>query len=202
MKWLWLGWLLCALTAGLFGWIFIVEIPPVSAMIGGMKLPDQVPFGYDEEGARALFAAFQADHAAAQANGRTSASQAYLILHAGNDLILLVLLAASLGFCAFAALAKPAQYSQIPRLAVVGFGLVLALAFAYLASDFMENSVADAMFGPEALTLPFRQHLVFVLQVLTRSKFASLALAVILIAALWLWRWKRGRRDTRPKIEA
>ena len=201
MQWRWPGWLLCALTAGLFAWIFFVVIPPITALIDGMKLPDQVLLGYGAEDARVLFAAFKADDAAAEAQGRPSASQAYLALHAGYDLVLPPLLAASLAYCAFAALEKPAQRNQIPRLAVVGFVLVLALAFAYLASDFMENSVADAMFGPQTLTLPFRQELVFALQVLTRSKFASLAGSVALTAALWLWRGKYRRRDTRPEME-
>ncbi len=57
------------------------------------------------------------------------------------------------------------------------------------------------MFGPDALHLAFYQDLVFVLQALTRSKFASLALAFVFAAALWFWRWKHRLRDTRPEME-
>jgi len=78
---------------------------------------------------------------------------------------------------------------------------VLALSFTYLVSDVIENHIADAMFGPEALKLAFNQDLVFVLQALTRSKFASLALAFVFAAALCVWRWKHRRRDTRPEME-
>jgi hypothetical protein len=196
MKRLWPGWLLCVLTAGLFTWIFFFEAPLISERVGGLKLPDQLFMGYDEDGARTLFAAFASEHGAAQAEGRISASQAYLTLHAGYDLILPPLLAASLGFCAFAALYRPAQLTPIPRIAGIGFGLVLALTFTYLASDFVENSVADAMFGPKALGLAFNDDFVFVLQVLTRTKFASLALASGLIVALWAWRWKSTGAST------
>lgn len=197
MKWRWPGWLLCTLTAGLFAWVYFVEIPPVGALLDGRKLPDQMLSGYDEEGARILFAAFKADHAAAVAQGRTSASQAYLRFHAGFDLMLPPLLAASLGFCALAALAKSAQSSRNPRFASVGFCLVMALALTYLVSDLIENHIADAIFGPDALNQSFDQNLASGLQVLTRSKFTSLALAVALIAALWLWRWRESRRESR-----
>lgn len=190
---LWPGWLLCVLTAGLFAWIFLIEVPAVTALIDGLKLPDQLLLGYDKEGARALFAAFKSDHALAQTAGRASASEAYMALHAGFDLVLPPLLAGSIGFCAFAALFRPAQSAQIPPAIGIGFGLVLALAFTYLASDFIENSVADAMFGPQALNLAFNESFVFVLQVLTRSKFASLVLAFSLISALWVWRWRSAR---------
>jgi hypothetical protein len=202
MKLLWPGWLLCVLTAGLFAWIYVNEVPAVTVLIDGLKLPDQMVLGYDMEGARALFAAFMSDHAAAQAAGRTSASEAYVALHAGFDLVLPPLLAGSIGFCAFAALFRPAQSSRIPTVVGVGFGLVLALAFTYLASDFIENSVADSMFGPQALNLAFNESFVFVLQVLTRSKFASLGLAFILIAALWVWRWRSARQTRTPVIES
>lgn len=196
MKRLWPGWLLCALTAGLFLWIYLVAVPPVTALTDGMKLPDQLLLGYDEEGARALFSAMVSDHTAAQAAGRASASEAYVALHAGFDLVLPPLLAGSIGFLAFSALFRPAQSApaaQVPPVVGVGFGLALALAFTYLASDFIENSVADAMFGPQALNLAFNEDFVFVLQVLTRSKFASLGLAFGLIAALWMWRWRSAR---------
>ena len=198
MKRLWPGWFLCVLTAGLFAWVFLIEVPAVTVLIGGLKLPDQLLLGYEKEGARALFAAFKSDHAAAQAAARTSASEAYVALHAGFDLMLPPLLAGSIGFCAFAALFRPAQSTRIPPFAGVGFGLVLALAFTYLASDFVENSVADAMFGPNALNLAFNEKFVFVLQVLTRSKFASLGLAFVLIAALWVWRWRSARQSRAP----
>jgi hypothetical protein len=198
---LWPGWLLCVLTAGLFAWIFLIEVPAVTVLIGGLKLPDQLVLGYDKEGARTLFAAFMSDHAAAQAAGRAGASEAYVALHAGFDLVLPPLLAASIGFSAFAALYKSAQSTQIPPVVGVGCGLVLVLAFTYLASDFVENSVADAMFGPKALSLAFNDQLVFVLQVLTRSKFASLGLAFVLIAALWVWRLRSARQTRTPVIE-
>ncbi|WP_290771102.1 hypothetical protein [Hoeflea sp.] len=148
-----------------------------------------------------MFGAFQADRLAAEAQGRPSASRAYLTLHAGYDLVLPPLLAASLAFCAFAALGKPAHSSRRLSLASIGFGLVLASSFTYLVSDVIENHIADAMFGPDALHLAFNQDLVFVLQALTRSKFASLALAFVFTAALWFWRWKHRLRDTRPEME-
>ena len=202
MKRLWPGWLQCVLTAGLFSYMFCVAGPAISVLLGGMKLPDQLLLGYDAEGARALFAAFVSDHAAAQAVGRTSASEAYVALHAVYDLALPPLLAASVGFCAFAALYRPAQTNQTPRMVGVGFGLVLALAFTYLACDFIENAVADAMFGPKALKLAFNEDFVFVLQVLTRGKFASLGLAFGLTAALWVWRWRSARHVDTPLSEA
>lgn len=202
MKRLWPGWLLCVLTAGLFGYMFCVALPAISVLLGGMELPDQLLLGYDAEGARALFAAFVSDHAAAQAIGRISASEAYLSFHAVYDLVFPPLLAASVGFSAFAALFRPAQPGQTPRMVGVGFGLVLALSFTYLACDFVENAVADSMFGPKALKLAFNEPFVFVLQVLTRGKFASLGLAFGLTAALWVWRWRSSRHVETPLFEA
>lgn len=202
MKWLWPGWLLCALTAGLFSYIYCVVWPAISVLLGGMNLPDGQVLGVDAEGARALFAAFLSDHASAQAAARTSASEAYLSFHAGYDLVFPPLLAASVGFLAYAALFRPAQIFQTPRIVGVGFGLVLALAFTYLACDFVENAVADSMFGPNALKLSFNEPFVFVLQVLTRGKFASLVIASGLIATLWVWRLKTARLAKQPLAES
>jgi Na+-translocating ferredoxin:NAD+ oxidoreductase RnfE subunit len=134
------------------------------------------------------------DHAAAQATGRTSASEAYVSLHASYDLLFPPLLTASLAFCGFAALFRPSRPGQSPRLAAVGFGLVLVLAFTYLACDLTENAVADAMFGPEALASEFNQDSVFVLRVLTTGKYVTVSLAFALIIALWTWRWMAARR--------
>ena len=195
MKWLWPGWLLCAITAGLFFYVTVYQTPEITGLLGGMRLPDAVPLGYDETAARSLFAAFQADDAAARVEGRQSASAAYVAMHAGYDLIFPPLLAVSLGFCAFAALYARSKQVEIPRLAGVGLGLVLALAFAYLGCDFVENAVADTIFGPKALQLEFNQQMVFVLQVLTRGKYLSLVIAVVLIIALWLWRWSSSRQQ-------
>jgi hypothetical protein len=191
---LWPGWLLCMLTAGLFAYVAFVHVPPINVLLGNLRIPDQLPFGYDLEGARAVFAAFRSDHAAAQATGRTSASEAYVSLHASYDLLFPPLLTASLSFCGFAALFRPSRSGQSPRLAAVGFGLVLVLAFTYLACDLTENAVADAMFGPEALASEFNQDSVFVLRVLTTGKYVTVSLAFALIIALWTWRWMAARR--------
>ena len=157
-------------TAGLFVYMSCYQVPGISKFIGGMKIPDELPFGYGLDGARALFEAFKADHAAAQVAGRTSASEAYVSLHAGSDLVFPPLLAASLAFCGFAALFRPSLPGQTSRMAAIGFGLVLALAFTHLACDFIENAVADAMFGPKALALEFNAGFVFVLRVLTNRQ--------------------------------
>lgn len=196
MKRLWPGWLLCVLTAGLFTYMAFVETPAISALLGGLKLPEAVPLGYGEDAARALFAAFAADLAAAKEQGRQSASEAYLALHAGYDLVFPAMLAASLGFCAYAALCLRPEHTVTPRHVSVGLGLVFALAFAYLGCDFVENAVADAMFGPKALGLAFNEQFVFVLRVLTIGKFATAALAFMLIAGLGISGW-RSRRQTR-----
>lgn len=194
---LWPGWLLCMLTAGLFAYVAFIHVPPINALLGGMRIPDQVPFGYDLEGARTVFAAFRSDHAAAQATGRTSASDAYVSLHAGHDLVFPPLLTASLVFCGFAALFRPSRPGQVRRLAAVGFGLVLALAFTYLGCDLTENAVADAMFGPKALSSEFNQASVFVLRVLTTGKYVTLSLAFALIIVLWTWRLTAARLSER-----
>ncbi|KJS20339.1 MAG: hypothetical protein VR78_01715 [Hoeflea sp. BRH_c9] len=190
MKRLWPGRLLCALTAGLFVYMAAVEVPAISALLGGMKLPDQLPLGYNEAGARALHTAFSNDLAVAQEQERQSAASAYQALHAGSDLIFPPLLTASLGFCAFAALYARGKHAETPLMVRVGLGLVLALAFTYLGCDFVENAVADAIFGPNALRVAFNEQLVFVLRVLTISKFTSVAIAFGLIAALWISCWR------------
>jgi hypothetical protein len=200
MKRLWPGWLLCVLTAGLFVYVGAVQVPPINTLLGGMKIPDQMPLGYDLEGARAVFAAFSADHAEAQLAGRTSASEAYVSLHAGYDLVFPPLLTACLAFCGFAALFRPSLPGRTPRMAAIGFGLVLALAFTYLACDFIENAVADSMFGPKALALEFNAGFVFVLRVLTTGKYVTLALALVLIAALWVWRIMSARKAVSPSL--
>ena len=198
MKWFWLGWLVCVITAGLFGYMALVEAPAISAMLGGMALPDAVVLGHGEDGARALHAAFQADFTRAAAEGRQSASAAYLAMHARSDLVFPPLLAASLGFLAFASVYFSRKPPEPERLVSIGIGLVLALAFTYLACDFLENAVADAMYGPVAMTAGFNTSLVFVLQVLTRGKYLTLAIAAVLIIALWVARWKRSRRPASP----
>ena len=201
MRRLWPGWLLCAITVGLLAYMALVEAPAISSMLGHLQIPDQMPFGYDLEGARRLFEAFQADHAAAQADGRRSASEAFVALHAGYDLVFPPLLAASLAFCGFAALFRPSQPGHTPRMVAIGFGLVLALAFTYLACDFVENAVSDAMFGPQALALELNENFVFVLRVLTTGKYVSVTLALLLIAALWVWRMTSTRRAVSPSLE-
>lgn len=193
MKRLWPGWLLCLVTAALFAYMVAVEAPAISVLLGGMQLPDAVPLGYDEKSAGALFAAFAADLAAAKEQGRQSASEAYLALHARSDLAFPPLLAASLVFCAFASVFAGQKQVEMSRLVSVGLGLVLALAFTYLACDFVENAVADAIFKPEALKIAFNGQLAFVLRVLTMGKYATLVMAFGLIAALWIGRCKRAR---------
>ncbi|MBC7280205.1 hypothetical protein [Hoeflea sp.] len=198
MKWLWLGWLVCVITAGLLGYMALVETPALSALLGGMTVPDAKPLGHDEEATRALYAAFQADAARAGAEGRQSASAAYVAMHARSDLVFPPLLAASLGFLAFASVYAGRRLAEPSRAVSIGIGLVLALAFTYLACDFLENAVADAMYGPEAMTAGFNTSLVFVLQVLTRGKYITLALAAVLIVALWVGRWKGPRQPAAP----
>ena len=191
MKWLWPGWLLCALTAGLFVYMNAVEGPEFSRFVGEMKTPDAMYLtGYDLPGARALFNKLVEDFAVERVDGQRSASEFYVAIHASSDLLLPPLMALSLAFLGFAALHSRGPHSEMPRLVRIGFGFVLALAFAYLMSDFIENAVADAMFGPDALEAGLNEQLVFILQVLTASKFLTLFTAFGIIAMLWVWRWK------------
>ncbi|MBU4529165.1 MAG: hypothetical protein KUA43_17975 [Hoeflea sp.] len=199
MKWLWLGWLVCVITAALLGYMVLVEAPAVSAMLGGMALPDAVPLGYGEEAARSLYAAFQADFTLAAAEGRQSASAAYVAMHARSDLVFPPLLAASLAFLAFASVYAGRTQASPSRQVSVGVGLVMALAFTYLACDFLENAVADAMYGPQAMAAGFNGPIVFVLQVLTRGKYLTLVLAGLIIVALWVARWKGPRQPAAPE---
>lgn len=196
MRRLWPGWLLCLATAGLFIYMAFIQGPQISALVDGMRMPDAVVFGYDRQEAQALYSAFKTDLEAAQAEGRQSAADAYLAMHSGSDLAFPPMLAFSLCFLAFSAVMNWPSKAGLPRLGAVGFGLVLSLSFAYLGTDFIENSVADAMFGPQALARDFNVHLVFALQVLTRAKYGSLLLAFLLIAALWLWRRRSARVST------
>jgi hypothetical protein len=200
MKRLWPGWLLCALTAILLVYMAGFEAPGISREINHMKLPDAVVFGYDLNGAQALHAAFKAQLAAAEAEGKQSASAAYLSMHQGSDLLFPPMLAASLAFLAFAGLRASNDELGPPRLARIGLGVVFALAFAYLGCDYVENAVADAMFGPPSLKLDLNADLVPVLRGLTAGKYLTIAIAFILIAALWIGRWKRGH--TRLKASA
>jgi len=177
----------------------LVEVPAISEKLRGMALPDAVPLGYGEEAARALFAAFQADFTLAAAEGRQSASAAYVAMHARSDLVFPPLLAASLAFLAFASVYAGRTQASPSRQVSVGVGLVMALAFTYLACDFLENAVADAMFGPQAMAAGFNESFVFVLQVLTRGKFLTLALAGLIIIALWVARWKGPRQPAAPE---
>lgn len=193
MRRLWPGWLLCSLTAVLFVYMAAFEGPAISQLLGGMRLPDAVPLGYDVDGARTLFAAFSSDLAAAEAENRQSASAAYVSMHAGSDLLFPPMLAASLAFLAAAALNARQLAVAAPRLARIGLGLVFALAFAYLGSDYVENAVADALFGPPALAYGFNADFVPVLRGLTASKYLAVLAAGSIIAALWFWRWRNRR---------
>lgn len=198
MKWLWTGWLVCALAAGLFGYMAFVEAPAISALLGGLALPDSTPLGYGDDQARALYKAFAAEFAAAENAGRQSGAAAYVALHAGFDLAVPPLLAASLAFLAFASAYAGRPQARPKRPVSIGIGLVLALAFTYLACDFLENAVADAMYGPQAMKAGFNESFVFVLQVLTRGKYLTFALAALLILALWIVRWT-GLRGATPE---
>ncbi|OCW57078.1 hypothetical protein [Hoeflea olei] len=193
MKRLWPGWLLCLATVGLVAHMVLVSVPEISALLGGLALPDTVPLGYDVTGAQALHAAFAADFAEAAAAGRQSASAAYVALHAGQDLAAPPLIAASLAFLAFASAFSGGTWVHPSRPGGIAIGLVLALAFSYLASDFLENAIADALFGPAAMQAGFNPSLAAVLKVMTIGKFATLILAGVLIAGLWGARWKRAR---------
>jgi len=191
MKWLWPGWLLCALTAGLFVYMNAVQGSDFSKLLGGLKTPDAMCLtGYDLSGARGLFDRLVEDLSVAKAESRSSASELYVAIHASSDLLFPPLMALSLAFLGFAALHSRGAHSEMPRLVRIGLGLVWALAFVYLVSDFIENAVADAMFGPDALKAGLNEQLVFVLQVLTASKFLTLFTAFGIIAMLWVWRLK------------
>jgi len=196
MKWLWPGWLLCALTAGLFAYMGAVQGPEFAASVGKMKTPDAMFLtGYDLSGARELFSRLVEEFSAERDDGQRSASEFYVAIHASTDLLFPPMMALSLVFLGFAALHSRRAEGQIPRLVGVGLGVVLALAFAYLVSDFIENAVADAMFGPEALKAGLNEPMVFVLRVLTASKFLTGLCALSIIAMLWVWRWK-GKAQT------
>jgi hypothetical protein len=189
MKPLWPGWLLCVLTAGLFVYMAMFEAVDISRKLDGLKVPDAVITGYNLQESEALHAAFATDQAAADIEGRQSASAAYVSMHAGSDLLFPPMMAASLVFLAVAALASPHNRSGTPRSLRIGLGLVLALAFAYLGCDYVENAVADAMFGPASLDFELNAGLVPVLRGLTAGKYLCLAVALMLIAALWINRW-------------
>lgn len=193
MKRLWPGWLLCGLTAILFVYMAAVQAPGISCQIGGMKLPDVVVVGYDLDSAQALHAAFKAQQAVAISDGEKSASAAYLSMHQGSDLLFPPMLAASLVFLGFAGLKTSSGEATPPRLARIGLRLVFVVALAYLGFDFVENGVADTMFGPAALNSDLNTELVPVLRGLTIGKYLTIAIAAIVIAALWLGSWKRGR---------
>lgn len=190
MKRLWPGWLLCGLTVALFIYMAAFEAPGIQTKLGGMLIPDSVPLGYDIDGARGLFAAFKAELADAEEANRQSASAAYVSMHAGSDLLFPPMLAASLAFLAAAALNARQHLGGSPRLARIGLGLVFALAFAYLGCDYVENAVADALFGPPALAYGFNPDLVPVLRGLTAGKYLTVLAAFLIIAALWIWRWR------------
>lgn len=195
MKRLWPGWLLCGLTAILFVYMAAVEAPGISREINNMDLPDVVVLGYDLEGARALHAAFKGQQAVAIADGEKSASAAYLSMHQGSDLLFPPMLAASLAFLGFAGLKTSSDEAGAPRLVRNGFRLLCAVALAYLGFDYVENAVADTMFGPAALDSDLNAELVPVLRGLTIGKYLTLAVAAVLIAALWIGRRKRERNQ-------
>ncbi|MCY0150228.1 hypothetical protein OEG84_21600 [Hoeflea sp. G2-23] len=194
MKRTWPGWILCVLTVALLAYMATVQGPEISASIGGLYLPDAVPLGYGTEAAAALHQAFVSEAAKAQATGLRSASAAYVAMHAGSDLLFPPMLAASLAFAGFAALNSRRNQAGSPLSARIGLGLVLALAFAYLGCDYVENAVADAMFGLPSLSRAFNAQLVPVLRGLTAAKFLTGALALMLIVALWIGRWRAGRK--------
>lgn len=195
MKWLWPGWLLCGLTVILLVYMAAFEAPAISDRIEGMRLPDAVVAGYDLDAARGLHAAFTAELAKAEADERQSASAAYLSMHAGSDLLFPPMLAASLAFLAFAGLNARGRDSEAPRSAKIILGIAFAVAFTYLGFDYVENAVADALFGPPSLKLPLNADLVPVLKVLTIGKYLAVAVALALILSLWIGalRARRGR---------
>ncbi|WP_394690554.1 hypothetical protein [Hoeflea sp.] len=188
MKRFWPGWLLCALTAVLFLYMAAFQAPGISSQIDGMKLPDVVVLGYDLEGARALHAAFKAQQAAADADGEMSAAATYLSMHQGSDLLFPPMLAASLAFLGFAGL----RASSAGVGGRIGFRMVCALALVYMGFDYLENAVADTMFGPAALESDLNTELVPVLRGLTIGKYLAIAIAFIAIAAIWIGHLKRG----------
>lgn len=186
MRRMWPGWLLCGLTAILFAYMTFGEGADISARIDGMLVPDAVILGYDLEAATALHAAFKTDLALAETEPRQSASAAYVSMHAGSDLVFPPMLAASLAFLAYAGFKTRNSITGPSRLGKVALGLAFALAFACLGCDYVENAVADAMFGPPALETGLNAGLVPVLRGLTAGKYLSLSLAAIVVAALWV----------------
>ncbi|MEQ8305282.1 MAG: hypothetical protein RIA09_01880 [Hoeflea sp.] len=204
MKWVWPGWLLCGLTLFLLVYMAAFEAPGISAKIGDMRLPDAVFTGYDLDDARRLHAAFTAELAEAQTQGRQSASAAYVSMHAGSDLLFPPMMAASVVFLAFAGLNARDRNSVAPLSVKITLGIAFAVAFIYLGFDYVENAVADALFGPPSLTLPLNTDLVPVLKVLTIGKYLALAVAAVLILTLWvgaLWT-RRGRRLDETQVDA
>ena len=87
MKRLWPGWLLCVLTAGLFAYMFFVDVPAISAMLGGMALPDAVVLGYGNAEARAMYDAFAADFTAAKSRS-SSGSRSNTVLSGASTSLL------------------------------------------------------------------------------------------------------------------
>ncbi|MEQ8480972.1 MAG: hypothetical protein RIC18_09960 [Hoeflea sp.] len=198
MKRLWPGWVLCGLTIVLFVYMAAFEAPAISARINGTSLPDTVVTGYDHDAARTLYAAFTDELAQSEAAGRQSASAAYVSMHAGSDLLFPPMLAASLAFLAFAGLNARGRANAVPRSARITLGIAFAVAFTYLGFDYVENAVADALFGPPSLKLTLNADLVPVLRVLTIGKYLAIAAAVALILSLWIGAL-RSRRRERPE---
>jgi hypothetical protein len=204
MKWLWPGWLLCGLTAALLVYMAAFESREISDKIGNKQLPDAVVTGYDLDDARRLHAAFKAEMADAEANGRKSASAAYVSMHAGSDLLFPPMMAASLAFLAFAGLHARGRDAATPRSAKITLGIAFAVAFTYLGFDYVENAVADALFGPPSLKLPLNADLVPVLKMLTIGKYSAVAVAAVLILYLWIGglRARHGRRRGKAAVNA
>lgn len=194
MKRLWPGWLLCGLTVILLVYMAAFEAPDISAKIGDMRLPDAVFTGYDLDDARRLHAAFTTELAKSEAAGSQSASAAYVSMHAGSDLLFPPMLAASLAFLAFAGLNARGRDNAVPLSARIMLGIAFAVAFTYLGFDYVENAVADALFGPPSLKLPLNADLVPVLSVLTIGKYLSIAVAAALILSLWMGALRERRR--------
>ncbi|PWW01557.1 hypothetical protein DFR52_102220 [Hoeflea marina] len=177
---LWPGWLLCAATAGLLGYMLGFEGQAISAMIG-LPLPDAAFWPQQPGSVSAWREAFLA---APQAPPR------YLALHAGPDRLLPPLLTLSLGFLGFAALAGRAR----PLMAVIAGALSTAAAFPYMLFDLRENAAADALFSPRALAGPLDPMLAAALPGLTLAKFLTLYAALLVVTALWIWRLRQWRR--------
>ena len=177
---LWPGWLLCAATAGLYGYMFLHEGRAISELIS-LPLPDGAFLPYDG----GLVAVWREAFIAVP-----EAASRYRTMHAIADTLAPPMLTLTIGFLGFAALYSRTRTS----IAVVAGVLSVAAAVPYMLFDFRENATADALFSPLALASPMDPALAAALPGLTLAKYLTLYAALIFVLALWIWRWRQRAR--------